>query len=112
MHVAGLVVRQAAARVGLLNIFEFDWDGRYGIGRGFALATGPGKGGLARQLERGERAAPVTGGECADRANNLITGAEAPVEPLRCAQGTADQALDVLIGQVLELHDAAARQQR
>lgn len=35
-----------------------------------------------------------------------------PVEPLRCAQGTADQALDVLIGQVLELHDAAARQQR
>ncbi len=112
MHVAGLVVRQAAARVGLLHIFELERDGRCGIGRGFALATGPGKGDLARQLERGERTAPVAGGERADRANNLITGAEAPVEPLRCAQGTADQALDILIGQVLELHDAAARQQR
>ena len=112
VHVAVLVVGQAAARVGLLDVIERDLDGIGLAALGLALPDRAREGDLAREFQRGQRAAAITGGERADGGDHLVAHRVPARKTLWRRKGAAHEALHVRIAQVLELHHAAAREQR
>ena len=103
VHVARLVVGQAAAGVGLEDVLGGD-DER----RAVVLLTRRGVHHLGGQLERGERRAAVAAGQGHDLVLRLGREHKGAREAALVGHGAAQQLADGVVVEGGELHDAAA----
>ena len=106
VHVAVFVIRKAATRVGNLHVIHGDGIALPRRRRWRSLGIGTRDGNLARKLERRERRASVTRCQRADGLDRILIGRELTVQALRCLKRTFNKRGDILILQMLKLHDA------
>ena len=106
VHVAVFVIRKAATRVGNLHVIHGDGIALPRRRRWRSLGIGTRDGNLARKLERRERRASVTRCQRADGLDRILIGRELTVQALRRLKRTFNKRGDILILQMLKLHDA------
>ena len=111
VHVAGLVVGQAAAGVGLAHVLGEDPE-RGGRGTVGPLAVRRRVDHLARQLERGERRPSVPARERHDLVGRLGRELVGAGQALRRGHGAGEQLADRVVVQGLQLHHAASADER
>ena len=123
MHVAGLVVRKPAAGVCLQHVLARDGQRsvRTVAERGAVrerhrtvqahLGTGRQRH-LARELKARERRAGVSAGKLHNLVAGIVGEGERAAQAVRRVAGTTHERGDVAISQRLQLHDAAARDER
>ena len=107
VHVAGLVVGEPTARVGLEHVLGGDEERR-----AVALPLARGVDHLARELERGERGAAVAAGERHDLVLRLGRERKAAREAALVGEGPPDELAERVVVERLELHHAAAADER
>ena len=106
VHVAVFVIRKAATRVGNLYVIHGDGIALPRRRRWRPLGIGTRNGNLARQLKCRQGRACITRSQRTNGLDRILIGRELTVQALRRLKRTFNKRGDILILQMLKLHDA------
>ena len=112
VHVAVFVVRKATTRVGNLYVIHGDGIALPRRRRWRSLRIGTRDGNLARQLKCRQGRACITRSQRTNGLDRILIGRELTVQTLRRLERTFDKRGDILVFEVLKLHNATTREQR